>query len=66
MMTTETMLTRGGCGDARKVWVEGEPFEIWENPDAPFEGTPAELKLYAARGRWDLVFNALVLGADSE
>ncbi len=66
MMVGESLLRGNAETLSRQVWVEGKSFEIWENPEAPFEGSAADLKAYAARGRWDLVFNALVLGATSE
>lgn len=45
----------------RRFFVSGEPFEVWENPEAVFRSGKAQVESYARRGRWDLVFNALVL-----
>ncbi len=47
----------------RLYFVEGQPVELWENPNVAFGWSGEDLSAYAAGGRWDLVFNGLVLSA---
>lgn len=49
------------AASSRRFFVSGEAFELWENPDLAFDSEPDDVDRYARRGRWDLVFNALVL-----
>lgn len=51
----------GAVPARRRFFVSGEPFEVWENPEVGFDSDQARVDGYARRGRWDLVFNALVL-----
>lgn len=48
----------------RTLIVEGERFERWEDPDRPFGYTARarHLESFVAKGRWELLFNALVIG----
>ena len=45
----------------QQLYVSGKLVEYWENPELPFRWTPADLKRYARRGQWVLLFNALAL-----
>ncbi len=47
--------------DTRVYFVEGQPVELWEDPSFSFGWTAEDLSGYAVDGRWDLVFNGLVL-----
>ncbi|MFM8410481.1 MAG: hypothetical protein ACKOCT_09405 [Alphaproteobacteria bacterium] len=47
-------------------YVDGQALELWEDRRRPFSWRRREIDLYAARGRWDLAFNALVLNAVDE
>ena len=47
----------------KRVFVDGELVEYWENPDVPFAWTPAAVQDYVDRDDWTLVFNALVVSA---
>ena len=53
-------------GETCKVMIEGEPFEVWENPEVPFGNDREDLDAYAQRGQWEFLWNALVLAAESE
>jgi len=53
-------------GETRKVIIEGEPFEVWENPEVPFGNDRQDLDTYAQRGQWEFLWNALILAADNE
>lgn len=44
----------------------GQALELWEDRRRPFSWHRREIDAYAARGRWDLAFNALVLNAADE
>ncbi|MBM4242321.1 MAG: hypothetical protein FJ148_00675 [Deltaproteobacteria bacterium] len=47
---------------ARQVYfVSGKAVELWENARQPFGWSEEDLDGYAKLGRWDLLFNALVL-----
>ncbi len=52
-------------GETCKVIIEGEPFEVWENPEVPFGNDQDDLDVYARNGQWEFLWNALVLAADS-
>ena len=45
----------------RRVFVSGQLVEYWENADLPFGWEHEHLQAYVDRGRWVLLFNALVL-----
>ena len=45
---------------AKRFFVSGQPFEIWENPDHPFGWTPRDLSIYENNAEWELLFNALI------
>lgn len=46
----------------RQVYfVSGKAVELWENDLQPFGWSEDDLDGYAAHGRWELLFNALVL-----
>jgi hypothetical protein len=51
--------------DRHRIFIGGEPFELWENPDFPFHGDRDELDGFRERGQWELLFNALVLTAEA-
>jgi len=42
-------------------FLAGEPLELWEDPELPFRCTPEEIRNYAMRGNWILLFNALAM-----
>lgn len=52
-------------GETCKVIIEGEPFEVWENPEVPFGNDREDLDAYAQAGQWEFLWNALVLAADN-
>ncbi len=54
-----------GSGETCTVMIEGEPFEVWENPEVPFGNDRDDLDAYARAGQWEFLWNALVLAADS-
>ena len=46
----------------RQVYfVSGKAVELWENSNQPFGWSDEDLDGYAQHGRWELLFNALVL-----
>jgi len=45
----------------KRLFVEGQLVELWENPEAPFGWTAEHLRAYTRRGAWALLFNALLL-----
>jgi len=45
----------------RRIFVSGQLVEYWEHPDIAFGWTPEDLRGYADRGDWVLLFNALLL-----
>ena len=51
------------AGETCPVLIDGETFEVWENPDLPFGNDEEDLDVYRSRERWDLLWNALVLAA---
>jgi len=55
-----------GSGDRISVFIGGEPFEIWENPDCPFGNDDEDVDTYAAAKKWVLLFNALVLSGTDD
>ncbi len=52
-----------GSGETCKVLIEGESFEIWENPDVPFGNDRQDIECYQKSGQWEFLWNALVLAA---
>jgi len=50
---------------ARRIWIDGPPIDVWENPRVSFSWTPSAIRSYARSERWESLFNALVLIADS-
>lgn len=50
---------------SRRVYISGQQIEVWENPDLPFRCTYEEIKGYAERQNWVMLFNALVLSAEA-
>lgn len=52
--------------DRRVFYVSGQAVELWEDAQQPFGWTEDDLDGYARGGRWDLLFNALVLAASLE
>ena len=49
--------------EKRCFYVSGQAVELWENAEKPFGWTRDDLEDYAARGEWELLFNALVLNS---
>ena len=47
-------------------FVSGKAVELWENALQPFGWSEDDLDGYAQHGRWDLLFNALVLAYSLE
>jgi hypothetical protein len=52
--------------DRRVFYVSGQAVELWENVTRPFGWAEEDLDGYARCGRWELLFNALVLSAALE
>jgi hypothetical protein len=48
-------------GTRKRFYLDGEPIEYWEDPGLPFHCTADDLRSYAKRGDWVLLFNALTL-----
>lgn len=44
-----------------RFYLAGEPLELWEDPALPFRCTPEDMRDYAMRGKWILLFNALAM-----
>jgi hypothetical protein len=44
-------------------YVSGQEVELWEDDRQPFGWAEEDLDGYARGGKWDLLFNALVLAA---
>ena len=55
METTKTL------EEPQKLYVDGDEVEVWENPDAHFGASPADLKAYFNEGSWVALFNAMTL-----
>lgn len=51
-------------GETCTVLIEGEPFEVWENPEVPFGNDREDLDAYASSGQWEFLWNALVLASE--
>ena len=51
---------------SRRVWVNGTPIDVWENPRVCFSWTLDAIRSYARTERWESLFNALVLISDSD
>jgi len=51
-------------GETCRVLIEGEPFEVWENPEVPFGNDREDIDTYARTGKWEFLWNALILGAE--
>ncbi len=49
--------------ERKKVYFDGTEVEVWENPDAHFGATPADLKCFFSEGSWIALFNAMTLAA---
>jgi len=52
--------------EPRRIWVDGTPIDVWENPRAHFSWTSSAIRSYACTERWESLFNALVLFIDSD
>lgn len=52
--------------DRRTFFVSGQAVELWEDSRQPFGWAEEDLDGYARGGRWELLFNALVLAAALE
>lgn len=50
----------------QRFYLSGQRLEFWEDPELPFRCTPEEMREYALRGQWALLFNALMLTAQPE
>lgn len=64
-MMTSTEIATSITPDRHRIFIGGEPFELWENPDFPFHGDREEIEAFRLRGQWELLFNALVLTAET-
>ena len=51
------------ASERRFYYVSGQPVELWENSDSPFGWSSDDLEVYANKGAWELLFNALVLSS---
>ena len=47
----------------RRMFVSGQLVEYWEHPEVAFGWSREDLRDYAARGDWVLLFNAVLLTA---
>ena len=52
--------------EPRRIWIDGLPIDVWENPQVRFSWTLSAIRDYVRTERWESVFNALVLLADSD
>jgi hypothetical protein len=52
--------------ERQRFYLGGQLVEVWENPHVHFQYGPAGLRGYAVRSEWVLLFNALVLAANSD
>jgi hypothetical protein len=52
--------------ERRSFYVSGQVVELWEDSRQPFGWAEDDLDGYARTGRWDLLFNALVLASSFE
>jgi hypothetical protein len=52
--------------ERRLFYVSGQAVELWEDSRQPFGWAEEDLDGYARGGRWDLLFNALVLSASPD
>ena len=52
--------------ETQTYFVSGQAVELWENARQPFGWGEDDLDGYARYGRWDLLFNALVLACTLE
>lgn len=52
-----------GLREKRRFYLSGQAVELWEDELLPFGWTQDDLQEYADRGKWELLFNALVLNA---
>jgi len=50
----------------RRVWIAGRAIDVWEHPEVHFSWTQTAIQGYITAGRWESVFNALVLLGDSD
>jgi hypothetical protein len=53
----------GAVTRRHKLFVSGQPVELWENPDHPFGWMPRDIQGYIDLGDWLAAFNALMLTA---
>ena len=44
------------------IFVSGQLVEFWEDPEVTFGWTSEDLRRYADREEWVLLFNAVMLG----
>ena len=49
--------------ERRFYYVSGQAVELWENAESPFGWSSDDLEVYAHKGAWELLFNALVLSS---
>ena len=59
-------MTHAEEAESRRIWVNGTPIDVWENPRVRFSCTPDAIRRYARSECWESLFNALVLIIDSE
>lgn len=52
--------------ERRLFYVSGQAVVLWENTRQPFGWADEDLDGYARDGRWELLFNALVLASSFE
>jgi hypothetical protein len=45
----------------QRFYVDGEPIELWEDPEVQLGCTPEEIRSYVQAGDWVHAFNALTL-----
>ncbi len=62
-MDSVVTFSPGHIGDRRFYYVAGQAVELWENPETPFGWGEEDLAAYAKDGRWEFLFNALVLSS---
>jgi hypothetical protein len=51
---------------SRRIWIAGNPIDVWENPQTSFSWTPGAIQGYVGAEDWERVFNALVLLGNSD
>jgi hypothetical protein len=57
--------TAFGRSERTRMYVGGQPLEIWENPDVAFGTTEEDLQKFMDQGSWVALFNAVMLASNA-